>query len=171
MKPADHPDVPAGKIGVLLINLGTPDAPEARAVRRYLAEFLSDRASSKFTRLPGSRSCTESSCALVRRNPPRRIIRCGPTKVRRCGRSRSARREALRKRMPDVSVHYAMRYGNPGLLRRSKRHDRRRLHAHPGGAALSAILRGDDRDRQRCSLRRVGAYALAAGAANASALL
>ena len=29
-------------IGVLLINLGTPDAPEVRAVRRYLAEFLSD---------------------------------------------------------------------------------------------------------------------------------
>jgi ferrochelatase len=31
------------RIGVLLINLGTPDAPTAAAVRRYLAEFLSDR--------------------------------------------------------------------------------------------------------------------------------
>jgi ferrochelatase len=30
-------------VGVLLINLGTPDAPDARSVRRYLAEFLSDR--------------------------------------------------------------------------------------------------------------------------------
>jgi len=30
------------KIGILLINLGTPDAPEPGAVRRYLAEFLSD---------------------------------------------------------------------------------------------------------------------------------
>ncbi len=30
-------------IGVLLVNLGTPDAPEPKAVRRYLAEFLSDR--------------------------------------------------------------------------------------------------------------------------------
>ena len=29
-------------VGVLLINLGTPDAPEPSAVRRYLAEFLSD---------------------------------------------------------------------------------------------------------------------------------
>ena len=29
-------------VGVLLINLGTPDAPEPAAVRRYLAEFLSD---------------------------------------------------------------------------------------------------------------------------------
>lgn len=29
--------------GVLLVNLGTPDAPTAKAVRRYLAAFLSDR--------------------------------------------------------------------------------------------------------------------------------
>ena len=29
-------------VGVLLVNLGTPDAPEPAAVRRYLAEFLSD---------------------------------------------------------------------------------------------------------------------------------
>jgi len=42
-RPADHPPIPAPKIGVLLINLGTPDAPEPGAVRRYLAEFLSDR--------------------------------------------------------------------------------------------------------------------------------
>lgn len=30
-------------IGVLLVNLGTPDAAEPKAVKRYLAEFLSDR--------------------------------------------------------------------------------------------------------------------------------
>ena len=29
--------------GILLVNLGTPDAPTASAVRRYLREFLSDR--------------------------------------------------------------------------------------------------------------------------------
>ncbi|MBJ7500544.1 MAG: ferrochelatase [Sphingopyxis sp.] len=34
---------PPAKIGVLLVNLGTPDAADARSVRRYLAEFLSDR--------------------------------------------------------------------------------------------------------------------------------
>ncbi|HWK41294.1 MAG TPA: ferrochelatase, partial [Croceibacterium sp.] len=33
----------ADKVGVLLVNLGTPDAPTPGAVRRYLAEFLSDR--------------------------------------------------------------------------------------------------------------------------------
>jgi len=42
-KPADHPPVIHGKIGVLLVNLGTPDEPTPRAVKRYLAEFLSDR--------------------------------------------------------------------------------------------------------------------------------
>ncbi len=30
------------RIGVLLVNLGTPDAPDTASVRRYLQEFLSD---------------------------------------------------------------------------------------------------------------------------------
>nr|WP_218844598.1 ferrochelatase [Sphingopyxis sp. JAI108] len=41
--PADHPAVAAPRVGVLLVNLGTPDAPDARSVRRYLGQFLSDR--------------------------------------------------------------------------------------------------------------------------------
>ncbi len=41
--PPDHPPVAVGRIGVLLVNLGTPDAPETGPVRRYLREFLSDR--------------------------------------------------------------------------------------------------------------------------------
>jgi ferrochelatase len=35
------PRIP-GPVGVLLINLGTPDAPDAPSIRRYLGEFLSD---------------------------------------------------------------------------------------------------------------------------------
>jgi ferrochelatase len=42
-RPADHPDIKSGKIGVLLVNLGTPDATDYRSMRRYLKEFLSDR--------------------------------------------------------------------------------------------------------------------------------
>jgi ferrochelatase len=42
MLPPTHPEVATGKVGVLLVNLGTPDAPTPTAVRRYLAEFLSD---------------------------------------------------------------------------------------------------------------------------------
>ncbi len=41
--PPDHPPVAFGRIGVLLVNLGTPDSAETGPVRRYLAEFLSDR--------------------------------------------------------------------------------------------------------------------------------
>ncbi len=41
--PPDHPTIPPRKVGVLLINLGTPDSPDVKSVRRYLAEFLSDR--------------------------------------------------------------------------------------------------------------------------------
>ena len=42
-RPPDHPPIGAARIGVLLVNLGTPDAPEPGPVRRYLAQFLSDR--------------------------------------------------------------------------------------------------------------------------------
>ncbi|HEY0029106.1 MAG TPA: ferrochelatase [Allosphingosinicella sp.] len=40
--PADHPPIPAPKVGVLLINLGTPNSPEPGSVKLYLKEFLSD---------------------------------------------------------------------------------------------------------------------------------
>jgi ferrochelatase len=40
--PADHPAIPAPRIGVLLINLGTPNSPEPGSVKLYLREFLSD---------------------------------------------------------------------------------------------------------------------------------
>ncbi len=43
MRPDNHPAIADARIGVLLVNLGTPDAPTASSVRRYLAEFLSDR--------------------------------------------------------------------------------------------------------------------------------
>lgn len=38
-----HPSAAAGKIGVLIVNLGTPDGTDYRSMRRYLKEFLSDR--------------------------------------------------------------------------------------------------------------------------------
>ena len=41
--PADHPPIIKPRIGILLVNLGTPDAPTPPAVRRYLKQFLSDR--------------------------------------------------------------------------------------------------------------------------------
>ena len=38
----DPPPRAPGKVGVLLVNLGTPDTPTARDIRKYLGEFLSD---------------------------------------------------------------------------------------------------------------------------------
>ena len=41
--PQGHPPVAFGKVGVLIVNLGTPDATDYWSMRRYLKEFLSDR--------------------------------------------------------------------------------------------------------------------------------
>jgi len=42
-RPPGHPQVASGKIGVLIVNLGTPEATDYWSMRRYLKEFLSDR--------------------------------------------------------------------------------------------------------------------------------
>lgn len=41
--PPGHPQIKMGKVGVLLVNLGTPDATDKVSMRRYLREFLSDK--------------------------------------------------------------------------------------------------------------------------------
>ena len=102
-------------IGVLLINLGTPDAPEARAVRRYLAEFLSDP---RVVEIPAI-AWKPILYGLILPTRPRKSaeaynqIWTNEGSPLRAIAHRQA--EALRKRMPDVSVHYAMRYGHPGI--------------------------------------------------------
>jgi protoporphyrin/coproporphyrin ferrochelatase len=42
-RPTDHPNVQSGSIGVLVVNLGTPDATDPKSVRRYLRQFLHDK--------------------------------------------------------------------------------------------------------------------------------
>ncbi|MEA2976509.1 MAG: protoporphyrin/coproporphyrin ferrochelatase [Alphaproteobacteria bacterium] len=41
--PPDHSTIAADRIGILIVNLGTPDATDFWSMRRYLKEFLSDR--------------------------------------------------------------------------------------------------------------------------------
>jgi ferrochelatase len=114
-RPPDHPTLPEPKVGVLLINLGTPDAPEARAVRRYLAEFLSDPRVVEIPRL----AWKPILHGIILRTRPRKSAEAynqiwtnegSPLRV-------IARRqaEALRARLPRISIHYAMRYGHPGI--------------------------------------------------------
>jgi ferrochelatase len=113
--PADHPPLPEAKIGVLLINLGTPDAPEARAVRRYLAEFLSDP---RVIEIPAF-AWKPILHGIVLRTRPRKSaeaynqIWTNEGSPLRAIAHRQA--EALRKRLPELSIHYAMRYGHPGI--------------------------------------------------------
>ncbi len=41
--PADHPNIQLGRVGVLLVNVGSPSGTDYWSVRRYLKQFLSDR--------------------------------------------------------------------------------------------------------------------------------
>jgi len=103
------------KIGVLLINLGTPDAPEVRAVRRYLAEFLSDP---RVIEIPAF-AWKPILHGIILRVRPRRSAEAynqiwtnegSPLRV-----IAHRQAEALRERLPALSIHYAMRYGHPGI--------------------------------------------------------
>jgi ferrochelatase len=102
-------------IGVLLINLGTPDAPEARAVRRYLAEFLSDP---RVVEIPPI-AWKPILHGIILRTRPRKSAEAynqiwtnegSPLRV-----IAHRQAQALRERLPNVRVHYAMRYGHPGI--------------------------------------------------------
>jgi len=114
-RPADHPSVTQPRIGVLLINLGTPDAPEVRAVRRYLAEFLSDP---RVIEIPPI-AWKPILYGIILRTRPRKSAEAYNQVWTNEGSPLRAiahrQAEALRTRLPEASVHYAMRYGNPGI--------------------------------------------------------
>src|SRR3954454_22802535 len=114
--PPDHPSIATPKVGVLLINLGTPDAPEVRAVRRYLAEFLSDR---RVVEIPAI-AWQPILHGIILRTRPRRSAEAYRQVWTNEGSPLAviARRQAdaLRQRIGDgVQVDYAMRYGSPGI--------------------------------------------------------
>lgn len=50
-KSTSHPPVKNGRIGVLLVNLGTPDGTDYKSMRRYLKEFLTDKRVIEWSRL------------------------------------------------------------------------------------------------------------------------
>ncbi len=115
--PPNHPVVPKQKIGVLLLNLGTPDATDYWSVRRYLKEFLSDPRvieTNKFLWWPilnlvilsfrpqKSGHAYEQIWDKRTNESPLRVITREQT-------------ENLAQRLAgeDIMVEYAMRYGNP----------------------------------------------------------
>jgi ferrochelatase len=114
--PADHPVIPPSRVGVLLVNLGTPDEPTAKAVRRYLAEFLSDRRVVEIPPLlwqPILRG-------IILNTRPKKSAHAYSQVWTEAGSPlaaiTAAQARGLQERLGEgVQVAYAMRYGNPGI--------------------------------------------------------
>lgn len=118
MRPAGHPAVADARIGVLLINLGTPDAPEPGAVRRYLAEFLTDP---RVVEIP-QWLWRPILHGVVLRTRPKKSAHAYEQVWTEEGSPLAAitrrQAEALQQRLGDSAiVDFAMRYGNPGIER------------------------------------------------------
>ena len=114
--PTNHPPVATPKVGVLLVNLGTPDAPTTSAVKRYLKQFLSDR---RVVEIPPllwqpilrgiilntrpQKSAKAYAKVWTEKGSPLAFFTAGQA-------------EALQARMEGTAdVRYAMRYGNPSV--------------------------------------------------------
>lgn len=115
-KPAGHPAVATGKVGVLLVNLGTPDAPDAGAVRRYLGEFLSDK---RVVEIP-SLIWQPILRGIILRTRPKKSAHAYSLVWTEEGSPLAAitaqQARALQARLgPDVVVRHAMRYQNPAM--------------------------------------------------------
>jgi ferrochelatase len=115
-RPEGHPEVRTGGIGVMLVNLGTPDAPTPAAVRRYLREFLSDR---RVVELPPL-VWQPILRGIVLNTRPRKSAHAYQQVWRQDGSPLAAitraQSEALQSRLGEqVRVGWAMRYGNPAI--------------------------------------------------------
>ena len=116
MLPLGHPPVAAPRIGVLLVNLGTPDAPTPKAVRRYLKEFLSDRRVVEIPRLVWWPILN----GIVLNTRPKKSAHAYAQVWSEHGSPLAAITKAqtadLQRRLGDgVMVSHGMRYGNPAL--------------------------------------------------------
>jgi ferrochelatase len=106
----------APDVGVLLINLGTPEAPEPAAVRRYLAEFLSDPRVIEIPRL----AWQPILHGIILRTRPAKSAAAYSQVWTEEGSPLAAitvqQAAFLQRRLgDDVLVDYAMRYGSPGI--------------------------------------------------------
>ncbi|MGK6324968.1 ferrochelatase [Sphingomonas sp. DT-51] len=119
MLPADHPTIPPPRIGVLLINLGTPDSADVRAVRRYLAEFLSDRRVVELPKLawqPILRGIVLTTRPKKSAHAYRQVWSEAGSPLAAVTRAQAT---ALKHAFGDeVLVDWAMRYGNPAIADR-----------------------------------------------------
>src|SRR6185437_9495593 len=111
----------AGKIGVLLVNLGTPEAPDAPAVRRYLKEFLTDP---RVVEHQGPLWDILLNGAILRVRPRRKArdyrkiwnYEKNESPLKTITRSQAEKLAATLEPLgAHVMVEWAMRYGNPPI--------------------------------------------------------
>jgi ferrochelatase len=121
--PQGHPPIPPRRIGVLLVNLGTPDATDYWSMRRYLKEFLSDRRVIEENRVkwwlilnliilsvrPGRKGKDYEKIWNREKNE---------SYLKTITRSQAEKLGASLSSDPRLLVDWAMRYGNPSIASR-----------------------------------------------------
>ena len=122
--PASHPAIATGKVGVLLVNLGTPDGTSYWPMRRYLAEFLTDRRVIEWPRLywypilygivlnRRPQRVGQAYAAIWNKERDESFLR---TYTRAQAEQLSARLASL---SPNIVVDWGMRYGQPSIPQR-----------------------------------------------------
>jgi protoporphyrin/coproporphyrin ferrochelatase len=121
--PSGHPPVAFGRIGVLLVNLGTPDGTDKTSMRRYLEEFLTDR---RVIEVPRWKWYPVLYGIILNIRPARKgkdydtiwNRERDESPLRTFTRSQSEQLQARLADLEGVEVDWAMRYGNPSIAER-----------------------------------------------------
>jgi ferrochelatase len=171
--PPDHPPVATGKVGLLLVNLGSPDAPDVPAVKSYLDQFLSDR---RVVEIPAI--LWQPLLKLVILNTRPKTTAANYAKIWDKEANESPLKLITRNQAklldgafgPNVVVDYAMRYGNPPMdlaLDRLKAQGCERICVAPlypqysgatTGSVLDELFRWANGQRWMPALRTLAPY-------------
>ncbi len=160
----NHPTVPSGRIGALLVNLGTPEGTSYWPMRRYLQEFLSDP---RVIEVPRALWLPVLHGVILTTRPTRKGRDYaaiwnnerdeGPLKTVTRAQSEKMAASCVRRIWPGQrktrgGLGHALRQ----TLHRLAHHRLAGARLRPAAdrAALSAILLGHQRDRRRSRLRR-----------------
>jgi len=121
-----HPPVKHGKVGVLLVNLGTPDGTDYASMRRYLKEFLTDKRVIEWPKI----AWYPILFGIVLNTRPGKVGKAYETiwnkdrnesYLRTYTRSQAELMAEAFKDHSNVIVDWAMRYGQPSIASRMER--------------------------------------------------